>query len=130
MSDTERRLAEAKALLEGGSSEAARLLLLQLLQGEPNHPTALLMLGGAYFYEKKYAEAQLAYERLIELEPGSGMLSIALFNTLWKQGKHDEAAAEIARFIQVADPHRERGTLEQYADISAAIAADHVPQQE
>jgi tetratricopeptide (TPR) repeat protein len=80
------------------------------------------MLGGAYFYEKKYAEAEMVYERLIISEPGSGMLSIALFNSLWKQGRHEEAADEIRRFISVADKVQERDTLEKYAEISKAIS--------
>lgn len=124
MSDFETRLKKAKALLEGGQGEEARIALLELLKEEPKNPTALLMLGGAYFYEKKYAEAQMVYERLIQAEPGSGMLSIALFNTLWKQGKHEEAAAEIHRFISVADKERELETIKQYAAISKAIAEE------
>jgi predicted Zn-dependent protease len=122
MSDFEARLTKAKELLEGGQGEAARIALLELLKEDAKNPTALLMLGGAYFYEKKYAEAQLVYERLILSEPGSGMLSIALFNTLWKQGKYEEAAAEIHRFISVADREKELETLKQYAAISKAIA--------
>ena len=90
--------------------------------GLPTLPLALLMLGGVYFYEKKYAEAELVYERLMQTEPGSGMISIALFNTLWKQGRHEEAAEEIRRFIAEADPVKERATIEQYAAISKAIA--------
>ena len=50
------------------------------------------------------------------------MVSIALFNTLWKQGKHEAAAAEIHRFISVADKERELETIKQYAAISKAIA--------
>ncbi len=122
MSDIEQRLNGAKALLESGQGEQARLALLEILKEDGKHPTALLMLGGVYFYEKKYAEAQMVYERLIQAEPGSGMLSIALFNTLWKQGKHEEAAAEIHRFIAVADKERELETIKQYAAISKAIA--------
>lgn len=120
--NTEQRLESAKALLESGQGEAARIALLELLREEPRNPTALLMLGGAYFYEKRYPEAQLVYERLVQAEPGSGMISIALFNTLWRQGKHEEAAAEIHRFITLADRERERETLRQYAAISQAIA--------
>lgn len=122
MSEIQERLAVAKALLEGGNNEEARFALLAVLQDAPNNPTALLMLGGVYFYEEKYAEAELVYERLMQLEPGSGMISIALFNTLWKQGRTEEAAAEIRRFISVADKVQERPTIEQYAAISKAIA--------
>ena len=122
MSDFEERLGKARELLQKGKGEEARLSLLELLKEDPKNPTALLMLGGAYFYEKKYAEAEMVYERLIQAEPGSGMLSIALFNSLWKQGRHEEAANEIRRFISVADKVQERATLEQYAAISKAIA--------
>ncbi|MEN8170999.1 MAG: tetratricopeptide repeat protein [Pseudomonadota bacterium] len=124
MSDIEERLKNAKALLEGGKGEAARMALLELLKEEPKNPTALLMLGGVYFYEKKYAEAEMVYERLTQSEPGSGMVSIALFNSLWKQGRHEEAAGEIRRFISIADPAKERATIEQYAEISKTIAED------
>lgn len=122
MSNIEQRLENAKQLLESGQGEEARLVLLELLKEDGKNPTALLMLGGVYFYEKKYAEAQMVYERLIQAEPGSGMLSIALFNSLWKQAKHEEAAAEIHRFISVADKERELETIKQYAAISKAIA--------
>lgn len=122
MSDFEERLKKARALLEKGSSEEARIILLEILKQDAKNPTALLMLGGAYFYEKKYAEAEMVYERLIQSEPGSGMLSIAMFNTLWKQGRHEEAAEEIRRFISVADKEKELETIKQYATISQAIA--------
>lgn len=122
MDNIEETLQSIREGLQGGRADAARLALLQLLQQHPDHPTALLMLGGVYFHEHKYAEAQLAYERLVRLEPGSGMLSIALFNSLWRQGRHEDAAAEIHRFILAADPQRERHTIEQYAAISQAIA--------
>ena len=122
MSDFEERLKKAKALLEGDKGEEARIALLELLKEDPKNPTALLMLGGAYFYEKMYAEAEMVYERLLQAEPGSGMVSIALFNSLWKQGRHDEAADEIRRFISMADPVKERSTIEQYAAISRTIA--------
>lgn len=122
MSNFEERLNKAKKMLQTGKGEEARITLLEVLKDNPKNPTALLMLGGAYFYEKKYAEAEMVYERLIQSEPGSGMLSIALFNCLWKQARHEEAANEIRRFISVADKVKERATIEQYAAISKAIA--------
>lgn len=122
MSDIEERLNRAKSLLESGKAEEARMALLEILKGDPKNPTALLMLGGVYYHEKKYAEAELVYERLIQSEPGSGMLSIAMFNTLWKQGRFDEAAAEIRRFIAAADKEVEAETIKQYAAIVKAIA--------
>ena len=122
MNDIEEKLARAKKLLEENRNEEARIMLLEVVKDSPENTTALLMLGGCYFYDKKYAEAEMVYERLILIEPGSGMLSIALFNSLWNQGRHEEAAEEIRRFISVADKVQERDTIEQYAEISKAIA--------
>jgi len=121
MNDIEERLKKAKALLEAGNGEEGRIALLELLKDDPDNSTALLMLGGAYFYEKKYAEAEMIYERLILAEPGSGMLSIALFNSLWNQGRHGEAAEEIRRFISVADKVQEHETLKKYAQALKSI---------
>lgn len=117
MQNSEVRLKQAKEFLEAGKTEAGRIALLELLKDEPENTTALLMLGGAYFYEKKYAEAELVYEKLILQEPGSGMLSIALFNCLWQQGRKEEAAEEIRRFIAVADKVKERETIARYAEL-------------
>ena len=122
MSEIETRLKKARVLLESGLGEQARILLLEILKEDPDNLTALLILGGVYFSEQKYAEAEMVYERLILAEPGSGMFSIALFNSLWKQGRYEEAAEEIRRFISVADKVLERQTIEQYAGISKQIA--------
>jgi len=121
MSTIEERLQNAKALLEAGNTEAGRMILLELLKDEPQHTTALLILGGVYFSERKYAEAEMVYERLILAEPGSGLLSTALFNSLWQQGRHEEAAEEIRRFISVADKVQERATLEKYAEVIKSL---------
>ncbi len=122
MSSIEERLAEAKSLLESGKGEAGRVALLEILREEPKQQAALMMLGGDYFACAKYAEAEMVFERLQQSLPGSGPVSIALFNTLMKQGRHEEAAAEIRRFIGVADREAERETLEQYMAISKALA--------
>lgn len=63
----------------------------------------------------------MVYERLILAEPGSGMLSIALFNSLWQQGRQDEAAEEIRRFISVADRVQECETFAKYAEVVKSI---------
>lgn len=122
MSGSEEKLKQAKTLLETGNTVEGRMTLLELLKSEPNNAAALLMLGGVYFYEKMYTEAEMVYEKLILAEPGSGMLSIALFNCLWKQGRHAEAAEEIRRFISVADKVQERETIEKYAELAKTIS--------
>ena len=55
MNDIDERLKKAKILLESGLGEEGRTLLLEVLGENPENLTAMLMLAGAYFYEKKYA---------------------------------------------------------------------------
>lgn len=59
----------------------------------------------------------MVFERLILMEPGKGQFSIALFNTLWHQGRHEEALEEIKRFMEHADKGAEKETIEQYITI-------------
>ncbi len=124
MNSNKDRLEEAKSLLESNDSDKARVILLEVLKEEPNNQTVLMMLGGAYFYEKKFAEAEMVFERLVLAEPKLGQVSIALFNSLMAQGRHEEAVDEIRRFISAADPIVERETLEKYAEISKAIVEE------
>ena len=116
--DTEQILKQARELTEAGKHEEARLSLLQLLKVEPDNQVALIMLGGAYFCMEKYAEAEMVFERLILMAPGKGQYSIALFNTLWKSGRLEEALEEIRRFLEHADKEAEKDTIEQYIAIT------------
>ena len=116
--DIEKTLKQARALAEAGKNEKARLLLLDILKDEPDNKTALLILGGAYFTADKLQEAEMVFERLILMEPGTGEFSIALFNALWKQGRYEEAMEEIKRFMEIADRVKEKKTIDQYIAIS------------
>lgn len=122
--ETEKKIEEARSLAEQGKDEKARFSLLELLKEDPNNQAALLMLGGSYFIEEKYPEAEMVFERLILMVPGEGKYSIALFNTLWKSDRTEEALEEIRRFLSVADSVKERETFDQYMQITDSIAAD------
>ena len=113
----EQLLKRARDLTEAARHEDARMCLLELLKTDPNNKTALIMLGGAYFSTDKFEEAEMVFERLILMEPGKGQYSIALFNTLWKSGRHEEALEEIKRFFDHADKQTEKETIEQYMTI-------------
>ena len=124
MSDKEKSLEQARLLVESGKNDEARFRLLESLKDDPNNHAALLMLGGSYFTEEKYSEAEMVFERLILMEPGEGKFSIALFNTLWKSDRTEEALEEIKRFMLTADSVKEKETFDQYTDIMNSIADD------
>lgn len=115
--NTEQSLKQARELTETAKHDEARLCLLELLKAEPDNPTALIMLGGAYFAMEKYSEAEMVFERLVLMEPGKGQYSIALFNTLWKSSRLEEALEEIKRFMKHADRELEKETIDQYIAI-------------
>ncbi len=122
--DAGKMLIHARALVEAGNNEAARKVLLDLLKERPDNEVALVMLGGSYFTGGKLHEAEMVFEQLILLQPGRGEFSIALFNTLWKQGRNSEALEEIKRFMAVADKIEEQETINQYVAISRKIAGN------
>lgn len=115
--DKEQLLHNARSLAEAGQHDDARRCLLELLQQEPDNQAALIMLGGAYSAMQKYSEAEMVFERLILIDPGRGEFSIALFNSLWKMDRREEALEEIRRFMQHADTIAEKSTIQQYMKI-------------
>ena len=123
MLDSKLTLNQARELTEAGKHDEARLCLLKLLQKEPDNQAALIMLGGAYFSMEKYSEAEMVFERLILMSPGTGRYSIALFNTLWKLSRHDEALEEIKRFMTHADKQTENETVAQYIAFTKGLDA-------
>lgn len=66
---------------------------------------------------QKYSEAEMVFEQLILTDPGRGEFSIALFNSLWKMDRREEALEEIRRFMQHADTVAEKSTIQQYMKI-------------
>lgn len=123
-SDIEKGLDQARLLDEAGKNEEAQMCLLELLKEDPNNYAALLMLGGSYFVEGKYTESEMVFERLILMGPGEGKFSIALFNTLWKSGRTEEALEEIRRFMSNTDGVKEKSTIDQYMKITDLIVED------
>jgi tetratricopeptide (TPR) repeat protein len=120
--DIEQKLQNARSLSEAGQHQDARMSLLEVLQEAPEHQTALIMLGGAYFAMEKYSEAEMVFERLVLMDAGSGEFSIALFNTLWKMERREEALEEIKRFMVHADKESQSETIAQYMSITEKIA--------
>jgi len=124
--DIEQQLHNARSLSEAGQHDDARMCLLEILKQVPKNMTALMMLGGAYFSMEKYSEAEMVFERLVLMGAGTGEFSIALFNTLWKMNRHEEALEEIKRFMEHADQESEAETINQYLSITEKISNDNL----
>lgn len=124
LADKEKCLATVRALIETGKHADARSLLLESLKEEADDRAILLILGGSYFNCGKYVEAELIFERLILLYPGEGQFSVALFNTLWRLSRAEEAIDELRRFISVADKVKEKDILEQYIELTHLLTDD------
>lgn len=122
--DIEQHLRQARAYADTGNHDEARGLLLEVLQEDNENQAALLMLGGEYFSSGMYTEAEMIFERLVLKDPGKGQFSIALFNTLWKLGRHEEALEEIKRFMAHADQETEAETIKQYSQITLQISGE------
>ncbi len=120
--DIESNLKQARIHLENNEPQRAHDLLIDALKIKPDSRPALLMLGGHYFSTGKLQEAEMIFEQLILLEPTVGQYSIALFNTLWKQQRFDDAFEEIRRFISIADKETEKDTLDQYIEITRKLS--------
>ncbi|MBV1881486.1 MAG: hypothetical protein KUG82_07625 [Pseudomonadales bacterium] len=112
--NVEKAVKHAKELMQVGSEQEARVILNDLLLVEPDYIPALLMLGGSYFCEALYDEAETIFRKLVSVAPGLGEASVAYFNALWQQGKRDPALREIGRFTAVADKEKETQTLQDY----------------
>ncbi len=119
--EIEQALAKARELSARGDEAGARRELQEILKHQSDNQAALLMLGGSYFCEGMLQEAEIVFERLVLTDPGRGQYSIALFNTLWKLGRAEEALEEIRRFLTAADRDKERETVEQYLGIVAEL---------
>jgi len=85
-------------LLDQGRTEEAIALLEQIVD---RGPTAGLwdLLGGAYAQTQKHAQAEAAYRRALEMEPGEAHHVRGLAQALSAQLKHDEAL-EFGRLAQ------------------------------
>ncbi len=125
--NVEEVLSEARDLSQQGDEEGARQRLQALLRQEPDNQAALLMLGGSYFCSAMLQEAEIVFERLVLADGGKGQYSIALFNTLWKLGRTEEALEEIRRFLSLADKAKERETIAQYMALVERIEGPAAP---
>ena len=117
-------LEQAQQQSAASNEPGAQKILLDLLRKEPANTAALYMLGGSYFCSHKHAEAVIIFEQLVLMFPGEGKASTGLYNALWQRGKATEAVIEIKRFLENADPNKERETIKGYLQLIETLSAD------
>jgi len=102
-SDSRSSLAAAKAQLDRGDLESCEKHLWEILSVEPANEQALMMLGAVRARQKRFAEAEALYRRVLQLNPKSIAASRGLAASLMGQGKQDEAIQQYKEAIQL-DP--------------------------
>lgn len=102
----------AEELFEARYPRDAVRVLAKVLDTEPSNPAAIELLGRAHFAAAQLAPAEMAFRRLIELEPTSAWAHTALGLALDRQNRHTEGA----RF------HRMAGAMGSAANDSTRVA--------
>lgn len=67
-----------------------------VLEAEPDAPSVQLLAGRAYFQSAQLMRAERAFERVLEHDPADHYARFALGRTLQRQGRLEEARAQMA----------------------------------
>lgn len=91
--------------LEGDAAAAEReFVLATRADAKPAEPLAFFHYGLHLSRDQRFAEAQRAFERALELDPGLGAAHLNLALALRRLGKPDEAQRHAARFRELTEP--------------------------
>jgi tetratricopeptide (TPR) repeat protein len=95
-------LAAAKAQLDHGDLESGERTLWGILSTQPTNQEALTMLGVARGRQRRYAEAEALFRRVLQLNPKSIVASRNLAGALLAQDKPDDAIRQYIQTIQLS----------------------------
>jgi radical SAM protein with 4Fe4S-binding SPASM domain len=109
----EPKIVVAGRLAVSGDLEQAEALLCEILQVDPKTVAALDLLGFVLYGRGRFADAEQACRRAIELSPDNPYANKGLGLCVAKQGRVDEGIASIERAIALApqwfDPYWDLG---------------------
>lgn len=97
-----------------GEADAAVATLSRLVASSPDDWRVRLMLGGYLKMSGHRTESEAHLRRATELQPLSELASVSLFHVLWKQGRDDEAFAEMRRFLEIGESKEYRQLLAEW----------------
>src|SRR5712671_3337449 len=95
-------VAAARAEISRGQLEPAEKTLWTVLSSDPNQPEALTLLGIVRGRQKRYAEAEALFQRVLQLEPTSLLAHRNLASALIAQNKPDAAIEEYKEVVKFA----------------------------
>jgi tetratricopeptide (TPR) repeat protein len=87
----------------------------------PDKPSVQLLLGRAYLFSAQFRRAELAFLRVIELDPSDHYARLILGRTLQRQGRFQEAQTQMKL---AATMHPDPAYQEALGEINARIATD------
>ncbi len=95
-----------EALLDGGRTDEAVLVLAKHIAQWPDSAPGQLRLGEAYLRQRSYQEAKTCFERLTKLEPGFARGYFGLMTACARLGEHQQAQECQAKFGQLRTTDR------------------------
>lgn len=101
MSTFEQQFREAVQLFQSGRLEQAQSAGRRLLEQQPEHPGALLLLGEIAWQRGNNREAQNLFRRAVTVNPGDPQANYRLGNVLFATRQTDEAARHYHRALEL-----------------------------
>ncbi|MDQ3511268.1 MAG: tetratricopeptide repeat protein [Pseudomonadota bacterium] len=94
---------EGTLALRRGDPDRALVILTQASERAPDEPQLRHALGFAYLAKGHFAFAEQAFRGMLERDPGSQTLQMLIADVLRRQGRHGEAADELAKVLDQTD---------------------------
>jgi predicted Zn-dependent protease len=89
----------AAAMYNSGDSSAAHALLADIQRQYPPTPTLFTVLGGMYLSDRRWADAQRAYEHACEMDDDHEQAHFGLSRALAEQGQFERSAEHALRAV-------------------------------
>ncbi len=106
---------KGEELLDSRFPRDAVRVLRKVVDAEPNNASAWELIGRAHFAAAQLVPAEMAFRRLVELDPTYGWAQTALGLSLDRQSRHSEGAAHHRLATAMGMPER-RSTNVQLVD--------------
>ena len=131
-------LATARAQISHSQLDDAEKTIWTVLSSDPNQPEALALLGIVRGRQKRYAEAEALFRRVLQLDPKSLVAHRNLAEALIAQDKTDPALEEYTEVVklsphdysakvELARLHLGRGEFAEALSNLESIPKDHFP---